>query len=79
MDKLAVLERHFPDPATRPLYTVTDMQQAYERGRSEAIAGLGAMLAPLREAIAGERRDWHRVDVRADDIAVLLAYAETNR
>jgi hypothetical protein len=33
----------------------------------------------LREAIEGERRDWHVVEVRPDDIAALLDIAEAAR
>jgi hypothetical protein len=33
----------------------------------------------LREAIEGERRDWHVVEVRPDDIAALLDIAAAAR
>jgi hypothetical protein len=33
----------------------------------------------LREAIEGERRDWHVVEVRPDDIAAMLDIAEAAR
>jgi hypothetical protein len=34
-------------------------------------------LTRLTDAISGERRDWHNVEVRPDDLAVLLAQART--
>ena len=35
-------------------------------------SGIDEAAQRLREAIAGERRDWHTVEVRPDDIAVVL-------
>jgi hypothetical protein len=35
-------------------------------------------LTRLTDAISGERRDWHNVEVRPDDLAVLLAQAHTD-
>ena len=40
---------------------------------------LAAIEARLVDAISGERRDWHRVEVPVDDISVLLAALRTEQ